>query len=173
MKMRQQSVLMINVHAELRTLKTLGWVRDDNALTEKADSLLSELSSFFLARKKKAITELMGSDFAENILRYVEIFPRQKLPSGKQARVHPSNLEDGFRWFFSKYSYTWDVVLRATQKYVTEFEHRGYEHMRTSQYFLRKQLPDKSWISDLADYCVVVDDVEEITDEKTFEEKVN
>lgn len=173
MKMRQQSVLMINIHAELRTLKTLGWVMENNTLTEKAEKFLSELSLFFAGKGKKMITEPVTEDFTGNITKYVQIFPKQKLPSGKQARVHPGNLENGFRWFFTRYSYSWDVIFRATQKYVTEFEHRGYEHMRTSQYFLRKQLPDKSWMSDLADYCAVVDDVEENTSEKTFEEKVN
>lgn len=105
--------------------------------------------------------------------KYVEIFPKLKLPSGKQARVHVSNLEAGFKWFFEKYGYDWETVLRATQNYVSEFEKVRFEHMRTSQYFIRKQNLDKSWISDLADYCSIVNDNSSGVEETSFDEKVN
>lgn len=170
MKAKQQPRL-INAHAELRGLRAGEWIKEDNSLTEKANILLSELSSFFLARKKKAAGDLMGNEFAENMQKYVEIFPRMKLPSGKQARVHITNLETGFRWFFEKYSYSWEVILKATNNYVTEYEKRSYEHMRTSQYFIRKQMPDKTWTSDLADYCSIVDDAPDTSGNGDFEQK--
>ena len=54
--------------------------------------------------------------------------------------------------------YDWDTIFLATQKYISEYESKNFEYMRTAQYFIRKQNLDKSWDSDLATYCEFLKD---------------
>lgn len=170
---QKESPRLINTHAELRALRAGDWVDEGNSLSEKAQNLIAELSLAFPQQKKKAPAK-PTADFTENVQKYVEIFPRKRLPSGSLARVHVSNLEAGFKWFLERYSYSWDIILRATQMYVTEYERRNYEYMKTSQYFIRKQKTDKSWESELANYCAMVDSEDTDLDTPTsFDEKVN
>ena len=58
--------------------------------------------------------------------------------------------------FFENYDYDWSVVLKAAEKYVSEYMVMNYQYMRTSQYFIRKQNIDKTWDSDLANYCELI-----------------
>jgi hypothetical protein len=120
---------------------------------------MSEIDGYFKKSKKKTSKDLMGHNFMQNIEAYVKIFPNKKLSSGKYARVPAKNLENSFRWFFETYNYSWEVVFKATQKYVNEYESKNFEFMRNSQYFLRKQNTlDKTWDSDLATYCEYLND---------------
>ena len=80
-------------------------------------------------------------------------------------------METGFRWFFSTYEYDWKTIIEATKKYVQEYEMKNYEYMRTSQYFIRKQNPDKSFESDLATYCDMIQDGSS-NEENIFREKI-
>jgi hypothetical protein len=100
----------------------------------------------------------MGGDFIDKIKEYVQIFPNKKLSSGKYARVDAKNLETAFRWFFENYDYEWDIILKATERYVDEYSIRNYEYMRTAQYFIRKQNIDKSFESELATYCQYINE---------------
>ena len=117
---------------------------------------MEEINGYFKRAKKKTSQDLMGKDFFANIKAYVEIFPNIKLPSGKYARVNPKNLEAPFKWFFENYNYDWKTILKATERYVDEYNIRRYDYMRTSQYFIRKQDVDKSFESDLATYCEII-----------------
>ena len=114
---------------------------------------MEEINGFFRKSKKKTSRDLMGDEFSQKILEYVNIFPNKKLSSGKYARVNPKNLESTFRWFFETYDYDWDTIISATERYVDEYSLKNYEFMRTAQYFVRKQNMDKSFDSDLATYC--------------------
>ena len=117
---------------------------------------MEEINGYFKRTKKKTSQDLMGSNFVASIEAYVEIFPNKKLSSGKYARVNAKNLEAPFRWFFETYDYDWETVLKATEKYVDEFSIRNFEFMRTAQYFIRKQGIDKTYESDLANYCDII-----------------
>jgi hypothetical protein len=46
--------------------------------------------------------------------------------------------------------------MKATALYVDEFETKNYLYMKNSQYFIRKQMSDKSWDSELANYCDLI-----------------
>ena len=117
---------------------------------------MEEINSFFKKTKKKTTTDLIGKDYTSKLQEYVEIFPNRKLPSGKYARVTIKNLETAFKWFFENYNYDWNIVIAATEKYVDEFSIRNFEFMRTAQYFIRKQGIDKTYESDLANYCDII-----------------
>ena len=129
----------VNKNLEVNRLKIDGWLKDNLDLTSKSIIFISEINSFFKKSKKKTSSILMGDSFLDQIKLYNEIFPNRKLSSGKYARVNVKTLENSFRWFFENYTYSWDVVLKATEKYVDEYSIRRYEYMRTAQYFIRKQ----------------------------------
>ena len=137
-------------------LKADDWLSEDLQLTSKSIIFMEEISGYFKKVKKKVNTDLMGTDYVSNIEAYVELFPDKKLSSGRYARVNPKNLDGAFKWFFETYDYTWETILLATEKYVSEYEMKRFEYMRTSQYFLRKQNLDKSFESELANYCDLV-----------------
>jgi hypothetical protein len=107
------------------------------------------------------------------VAKYNEIFPNIKFPSGKRARAgNIRNLFPAFEWFFKNYSYSWDTIYKATGLYLDEWEPRGYKFARTAQYFIRKTEPDRSVISDLADYCANVESGEDLDGNDThFTEK--
>ena len=133
---------------------------------------MTEIDGYFRKTKKKTSISIMGNNFIENIQKYNEIFPNKKLSSGKYARVNPKSLENAFRWFFENYNYTWETILKATQRYVDEYSIQRYDYMRTSQYFVRKQNVDKSWDSDLATYCEFLNSSED-TELNYFKEIVD
>jgi hypothetical protein len=148
------------------------WLTESLKLTEKSIIFIEEIESFFKKTKKKTSTDLMGKDFVDNIKVFVELFPNRKLPSGKYARTTVKNLESSFKWFFENYNYSWDTILKATDKYVDEFSVRSYNYMRTSQYFIRKQNIDKSFESELANYCEIVENQEDDANDSYFKERV-
>lgn len=146
----------VNKAIECKKLQSDAWLDENLQLTSKSIIFITEIDGYFRKSKKKTSVDLLGTNFIENIKKYNEIFPNKKLSSGKYARVNPKSLENAFRWFFENYDYSWDTILQATLKYVSEYSIQRYEYMRTSQYFVRKQNTDKTWDSDLATYCEIV-----------------
>lgn len=146
------------VSKELETNRLIsdGWLKEDLTLTDKSIIFTTEIDGYFKKSKKKTSKTLLGDNFEDNVKKYSETFPSIKLSSGKYARSNPKNLENAFRWFFETYDYSWDTVLLAAKKYVLEYREISYQYMRTSQYFIRKQNSDKTWDSDLADYCEMI-----------------
>jgi hypothetical protein len=108
----------------------------------------------------------------DNIMKFLMIFPKGKLPSGKPARVNRKNIEESFKWFHKNYTYDWDTILRATLYYVDTYEKANYMYMKNSQYFIRKQNTDKSWDSELANYCEIIINGEDLEDAPHFSDKV-
>jgi len=162
----------ISSSLEIKKLQSNGWLDTNLELTEKSIIFVKEIEEFFIKNKKKTSSILMGNSFIEMIKDYVEIFPNKRLSSGKPARVNVKTLENGFRWFFDNYTYSWEIILSATRKYVNDFEMKNYEYMRTSQYFVRKQNTDKSWDSDLATYCDMIINGEDEYEETYFKDKI-
>lgn len=162
----------VNAKIETKRLVADNWLTESLKLTQKSLIFMEEIDGFFKKTKKKTSTDLMGKDFVDNIKVFVELFPNRKLPSGKYARTTVKNLESSFKWFFENYSYSWDTILKATDKYVDEFSVRSYNYMRTSQYFIRKQNIDKSFESELANYCEIVENQEDDINDSYFKERV-
>ncbi len=156
---------------EINRLKATEWLSEDLSLTRKSIIFMEEINSYFRKSKKKTSSDLMGDSFDTYIKKYNELFPSKKLGSGKYARTNVKNLEAGFRWFFDTYTYDWKTILQATDKYIKEYELKNYEYMRTSQYFIRKQNTDKSFESDLATYCDMLNEGS-FNEEDIFKEKI-
>ena len=162
---------LVNSSLEVKRLQAEDWLKEDLSLSGKSIIFIEELTSFFRKSKKKTSKHLMGDNFDVSIKMYNEIFPTRKLNSGKYARTNVKNLEAGFRWFSENYEYSWETVLTATKKYVEEYSLNNYEYMRTSQYFIRKQNLDKSFESDLATYCDMLQYGNSL-EENLFKEKI-
>jgi len=161
--------LNINSHTELRKLKGRGLMSSSGKITPLGLEALSSLNvspaSVPSAVKESDITD-------EFITKYVELFPRIKLPSGKPARADRRNLKANFIWFFKTYNYTWETVLKATAYYVDEYESKNFMYMRNSQYFISKMSPDKSRDSELANYCSLIVSGDYEDSSNPFSEKV-
>ena len=146
----------VNKELECKRLQSDAWLTEDLRLTSKSIIFMEEINGFFKRTTKKVSSDLMGADYLQKIQEYVELFPNRKLSSGRYARTNPKNLESAFKWFFATYDYSWELVLEATEKYVKDYEVRNFDYMRTSQYFIRKQNIDKSFESELANYCELI-----------------
>jgi len=162
---------LINSSLEIKRLQADNWLQEDLSLSGKSIIFMEELNSYFRKSKKKTSKNLMGDNFDIKIKLYNSLFPAKKLGSGKYARTNIKNLESGFRWFFENYDYSWDTIIKATATYVEEYSLKNYEYMRTSQYFIRKQNLDKSFESDLATYCDMLQYGDEPLDD-VFREKI-
>lgn len=173
--------LHINMHQELRGIATKDLITTsfkENGrgpvynITPKGHSLLQQVESFFQVQKKKTTNQVLGKDYAENIEKYLLLFPKIKLPSGKAARTDKNNCETAFKWFFQTHDYSWETILKATGLYVDEYEKKNYMYMQTSQYFIRKQQADKTWGSELANWCSIVETGDLSFQDPHFSEKV-
>lgn len=168
--------LQMNLHLELRHLKSTGWVKEVGEqkfrLSPEAVALIGQVERLFSIQKKKTSSQLMTKDYKEKINEYILLFPNVKLPSGKASRSAFKNVENCFRWFFDNHEYSWDLILQATAVYVDEYQAKNWKYMRTSQYFVRKQEPDRTYNSDLADYCAIIESGGEVESTPTFTTKV-
>lgn len=150
--------LIIDVCKEInRLLDETGAITKDSPIHVKLKTVLSTPEK----TQKGKLTAEQETELSTRVIEYNDIFPKAKIPtSGKAARSSPRELMDSFRWFLlNNPQYSWDVILKATTKYVEQKRPDDWRYMRTSQYFIRKQNSDKTWISDLANYCQqIVDD---------------
>ncbi len=102
---------------------------------------------------KKPTKKVIEVDI-EKAKEFNDLYPKAKLPSGKYGHCNIKEVLAAFTWFFKNYpQYTWDTILNATQIYLTEREHDNWQWTRRSKYFIRKQMQDKTYESDLAEYC--------------------
>lgn len=144
---------LTNIHSEIRNLVRSDRISSDYKILDAGKVLVDKL-------KKKYNVKTINVNFEENLPQYIDkyldLFPKGKLPSGKSARVNKTDIEKSFRWFFKTYEYDWDTVLKATAYYVDTFEKNKFLYMRNSQYFIRKQITGVNFESDLANYCDII-----------------
>ena len=145
-----------NIQMEMRKLETKGFMKE-NKLTTKAVEVVKEFENKYklqtdgkIARKVKFTEEEL-----EKVKQYREIFPKGTLPSGSPSRVTMKELEKKFMWFLLNYEYDWDTILKATRKYVAEYEAVGFKYMKTSGYFISKN-EKGTVVSTLATYCDMI-----------------
>jgi len=148
--------ILANPTTEIRILTANEFITKDFKITEKGSEVLVNGENLIYNSKKPFKNAVIIENLSDNVDKYVSIFPAGKLPSGKAARVNKKTLSDAFTWFFKNYNYDWDTILRATFYYVETYEKDKFRFMKNSQYFIRKQNTDKSWDSELADYCQII-----------------
>lgn len=140
-------------------------------ITESGYEIINTLEKYYSSSKRKSDKKVMGNEFESMITKYRELFPKKKLPSGKLARNNVKTLTDNFKWFFSTYDYTWEEIIKATERYIKEYREKDWQYMKTSQYFISKQDKHKVKVSELADYCDMIRDGIQISDDH-FKERV-
>lgn len=140
---------IINISLELRALRSMKILDKSNSLTEYGMALIE---SFDEPSDKKLVKKTLTVD-PQMVEAYRLKWPSGRLPSGIYARENIKNLEVAFKWFFANYSYDWDTIMKATDRYIDEYESQNFKFMRNSKYFIRKSEIDKSTSSDLANYC--------------------
>ena len=85
----------VNLHVELRALRTLQYLDKNNKLTFIGSQILNECESTMkVSVEKQTVIE------RDYLYEYYEMWPKIKLPTGKYARVDKKNLETAFKWFF-------------------------------------------------------------------------
>lgn len=142
----------------LRELQANDWLTEDIKLTKKAEDVLEFMEDQYTVKKIKQKKAIMGEDFLSNVNAYRDLWPPIKLPSDVPARVNVKELEKKFTWFFNNYSFTWEVILEATRKYIQEKERENYRFMKNSGYFISKSDVNKNISSTLANYCDMIVD---------------
>lgn len=164
---KTKSALKNNViHTELRVLVNDDLLDSTYSITAKGMAILNNIPGI-----TGSIT-VDQEDTEDAITKFLNIFPKGKLPSGKAARVNKKNIEEAFKWFHKNYTYDWDTILRATWYYIETYEKTNYMYMKNSQYFIRKQNTDKSWDSELANYCEIIINGEDEDTSTHFTDKV-
>lgn len=166
----------VNMHYELRYMIANGWLElndQKGTLLPKAYELLDEINKALSKEEKVTKTVAITPEFQEKAEKYNLLFPRITLGSKKPARTHIKTVTTALLWFFKTYDYTWETVLAATDLYLQQEERNGWKYTRTSQYFVRKQDNlDKSFSSDLANYCELIlggeESPKEMAPEKVF-----
>ena len=142
---------------EMRVLIADGYLNKELEITPKGHYAIEKIESHYEVDDGKIKKKLgLTAKDLENIGKYREIFPKGNLPSGSPARISVKELEKKFIWFFNNYQYDWDTILKATKKYVQQYESEGYKFMKTSGYFIYKNGLDRSGGSTLATYCDMV-----------------
>lgn len=91
--------------------------------------------------------------FRKQVEEYRLMWPSIILPNGKNARASLRELEIRFNWFFNTFQYDWNNVFKATEEYIKYYQERRYSFMRTSAYFIYKEMTPKLRTSDLAEWC--------------------
>lgn len=81
----------IKVPLEMRAMTQKGFIDNEGKLTSKGLEIV---------RFNLDVKNTMPDDASDNIDKFLNIFPKGKLPSGKPARVNKKNIEDAFKWFF-------------------------------------------------------------------------
>lgn len=155
----------------MRALETMAFIDSEQNLQPKAMSLVARVESFFKIHKKKTGSQLMGKEFIDNITKYNELFPSKMAGSKKYMRSNTKSVETNFRWFFETYKYSWEQILTATGKYISQQLRENYKYTRTSMYFIKKQ-EKGTIVSDLADWCEMIQSGADENNDEVFSENV-
>ena len=147
------------------------YINSDASLKESTIKWIKSLDQLFKPIKTIAKVQLLGTDAEDNIEKFLEIFPTYVLPNGKYARGNKKNIQENFVWFFQEYNYDWNVILKATETYVQEYHRKNYLYMRTAMYFIKKVI-DGTAISELANYCDIVQSNTDYTPERFIKTRV-
>ena len=131
------------------------FINVEGGLTSAGSNLVKQIDSLFKPIKKIKALDSLGDDYQNKIEQYIDLFPNGKLPNNQYAKGNKKGIEENFKWFFQEHSFTWEIILLATEKYVEDFKVDNYKYMRTALYFIKK-LTDGQINSDLATYCEAV-----------------
>lgn len=101
-------------------LKVLGYLDENNKLTNKAEEMLINLSGLFRKTASKSASDLMGPDFLDRMNEFRSYFPTVK-------RASPAEIKTKFaKLFIENPSLDWDKLIQATALYFSEDREEKY-----------------------------------------------
>lgn len=145
-----------------------GWLQEDGTtLTEKGAALFTQIEGLFKAVKNSAPDVPQ-----EMVVRFNGLFPAIKGGSGKYLRCNEREVTSAFQWFRKNYpEYSWEAIMEAGRSYVDDQMQENYKYCRRVKYFIRKMQQDKSFESELAEYCARLSNGAQ-EESNTYNEKV-
>jgi len=148
--------------AEITRLKHYGYLdKETGKLTDQAKIILIEASKLF-NRNVKNLHDELDKNFSDNVKKYRDLFPAG-IQHGRALRTSATDLSPRFVWFFKTFpAITWDMIFRATEKYIESFG-RDLTYCKNSSYFIKKDDKSKSTICDLATWCENLDEDDDVT----------
>lgn len=138
-------------------------------LSEKGIDLINFVKAQFTQDTGVTTQTLMPALSTENvsawIKKYIDLFPAEKV-GGRYLRTNITECTDRMRWFIKTYPYTMDIILKATEDYLSSQALSKDGHMYTvnSSYFIFKGRNRHERTSGLATWCERVGDSEPISD---------
>lgn len=171
---RDYGTYIPSVKLELGRLKDKEWIDEKFNVTPAGEELLSKIDSLFQIGTTLLIDHDDNQDSSpapaataskvdktvlqEQVDTYRKLFPAGTI-NGRTYRNSVRELVPRFQWFFKHHKYSWDVILEATERYIrTKKQQDGhYSFVRTSAYFVRKTDAGRCDISELANWCEVVE----------------
>lgn len=146
----------------------LGYALEDYVVTPEGQEILNKVG--YGSSKKLAIES--EKDLSTMAQEYNEMFPKMKAGSGSYMRSNPKDVMDALKWFITNYKYPWDVILKATARYLDDEELKSFKYTSTSRYFIKKMDVSRTVTSKLADWCEIVQNGEETMERPNFSDKV-
>ena len=168
---RDYGTYIPSVKVELTRLRDKGWLDEKFNMTTAGEELLQKVDSLFQpgnvvfvdgdnpsSPAPAATTKVDKTALQEKIDTYRKLFPAGTI-NGRTYRNSVRELLPRFQWFFKHHTYSWDTVLEATERYIRVKKQQDghYSFVRTSAYFIRKTDAGRCDISELANWCEVVE----------------
>jgi hypothetical protein len=133
-------------------------------LTKEGIDLVDSIKAEFKESKEEIAKEELDPESFERWIRdWVNLFPRGVRTFGKLVRSDKETCKKKMKAFMLEYNYSRETIMEATKKYIEVKREQGWNGMRCAVYFIWKQDPGQSRVSDLADYCAEVMDSENDT----------
>jgi len=133
------------------------WYYEKGMLIEPGPAAIFHTWEFFEPHLNKTKTKPAKQIIElpeEEIKKFNELWPQEKLPTGSYGRCALPELKSAFTYFFKVYpEYNdWAKIQAAARIYLMEREEEKWEWTRRSKYFIRREMKDKTAESLLADY---------------------
>jgi hypothetical protein len=145
-----------------------GYLLEQYLVTPEGAAILETVG--YTSTKEPVIDSKM--DLSTITQQYNDMFPKMKAGSGSYMRSNPKDVKDALKWFITNYKYPWDIILKATARYLDDEELKSFKYTSTSRYFIKKMDVSRTVTSKLADWCEIVQNGEEIVERPNFSDKV-
>lgn len=107
-------------------------------LTPKGQETLCAIEDICKAPTKN----ILGDGYKEKILTYRDLFPQKGVRSVngeiRHLRDNEHDLESNFKWFFKNFKYSWEDIINATKRYLSEQVTSEYVYCKQSKYLIKK-----------------------------------
>lgn len=144
--------LLVNIAADLKLLVSSGFLNSEYELTDKGEEALSDFDGVFKKTKITGGTDLLGSNYLNEIKIY-----RDKFPTGKKS-TPAEVLEKFIKLFLKQPGLSWNIIHQATDLYFSEDRDEKYI-MKAANFVMVDR--GGSTVYTLSEYCERIDSGEQ------------